>query len=480
MNTSSLTRHPEGSIRELLSIGFPLMISSFAWLLMIFTDRLFLARYSIDALNASAIAGTLAWAVMGGIGMITAMSEVFVAQYNGAKQYEKIGVPVWQMIWASLLSYVVFAPLAFFSSEIFAGNPNGALEAEFFFWLMLFGPSYALMTAFSGFFIGRGKTKILIAIALIANGINIILDRILIFGIDPYVPEMGVTGAAIATCLGNVFQTAVLAVLFWKKEYRVQFGTGRWKICASEMFKCCKVGLPQGIFYGLEVFGWAIFYWMMTSMSKTHITISSVCQSILILISFFFDGLSRAIAAIAGNCIGSRRYDRINRILRSGFILQIGFCIAVSGIFLIDLKTLLNLLFFEHFDPSALGSASIHESIRICLGFAIAYFFFEGIRWVFSGILVAAGDTLFLLAAGGISVWVGLLAPLYFFIVQANRPVEDAWFLALIYSAVVAAIYGLRFRQGAWKTINLLPQAAGQLNERETGIESVSSEDPKN
>src|SRR5271154_819728 len=97
--TTALTSHPEGSIRELWRISFPLMISTFASLLMIFTDRIFLARYSLSDLNASVTAGTLAWAIISGLGMITAMSEVFVAQYNGAKRYDKLGAPVWQMIW---------------------------------------------------------------------------------------------------------------------------------------------------------------------------------------------------------------------------------------------------------------------------------------------------------------------------------------------------------------------------------------------
>ena len=75
-----MTRYPEGSLRELWAISSPLMISTLAMLFMIFTDRIFLAHYSIGALNASVNAGTLAWAFISGIGMITAMSEVFVAQ----------------------------------------------------------------------------------------------------------------------------------------------------------------------------------------------------------------------------------------------------------------------------------------------------------------------------------------------------------------------------------------------------------------
>ena len=116
---TSLTRHPEGSIRELWSISMPLMISTLASLFMIFTDRIFLAHYSLAAMNASVTAGTLAWALMSGIGMITAMSEIFVAQYNGAKQYHRLGVPVWQMIWFSFFSLAFFIPVAIWGAPLF-------------------------------------------------------------------------------------------------------------------------------------------------------------------------------------------------------------------------------------------------------------------------------------------------------------------------------------------------------------------------
>ncbi len=120
---NALTRHPEGSVRELWAISLPLMISTLASLFMIFTDRIFLAHYSIGALNASVTAGTLAWALMAGVGMIAAMSEVFVAQYNGARHYKRLGIPVWQMIWFALFSILFFLPLAmWFSPLIFGGE----------------------------------------------------------------------------------------------------------------------------------------------------------------------------------------------------------------------------------------------------------------------------------------------------------------------------------------------------------------------
>jgi MATE family multidrug resistance protein len=435
------------------------MISAFASLMMIFTDRLFLARYSLDALNASVNAGTLAWALMGGVGMITAMSEIFVAQYNGAGLEKKIGVPVWQMIWFALFSYAIFLPLSIGAPYVFTGDPNADLEAVYFRWLMLFGPSYAMMTAFGGFLIGRGKTKILILLSLIANILNTTLDWLFIFGLPPYIPEMGIKGAAIATCLGYVFQTVMLALIFFKSKNREAFGTNRWKLNLPEFRKCLRVGFPQGVFYGLEIFGWAVFYWLMTSLSVTHITISSICQSLIILFSFFFDGLTKGVATVAGNFIGSKRISLVYYTLRSALMMQMVFSIGIAFLFFVSPKGLIRLLFFDHFDsiPTDNGLDPIMmETLRLCMAFAFIYIFFEGIRWIFSGLLSAAGDTLFLLIAGSLTVWIALLLPVYVIVVRQALSVEYAWALAFIYSLIACLIYGLRLKQGAWKKIDLV------------------------
>lgn len=472
---NSLTRYPEGSIRELWAISLPLMISALASLFMIFTDRIFLAHYSIGALNASVNAGTLAWAIMAGIGMITAMSEVFVAQYNGARHYKRLGIPVWQMIWFALLSMFFFIPMAIWGTPlIFAGDRYAELEIPYFRWLMFFGPSYALLMAFSGFFIGRGKTKVLIWLAIVTNLINIVLDWALIFGVKGWVPELGIQGAAIATCSGYLFESAVLGYLFLSAENRMKFGAAHWRFNWKEMKKCCKVGVPQGIFYFLEVFGWSVFFWMMTDLGEKHITISSICQSFAILLSFFCDGLSRGAAAVAGNFIGSRRYDLVKKVLRSGFVLLTLFSLATAAILVVDPVDTVRLLFIHNPD------ISIQGSLKTCMIFSFIYIFFDGLRWVFSGLLVAAGDTLFLLIAGSLSVWVFLLAPMYFIVVKQNLPVEYAWGLTVLYAALFFVIYSIRFRQGSWQKIDLVtPEQAGSKEDKPAAAAAPMLADPQ-
>jgi MATE family multidrug resistance protein len=322
---------------------------------------------------------------------------------------------------------------------------------------MFFGPSAALMTAFAGFFIGRGKTSIMISLAIIANIINIALDWTLIFGIPGIIPELGIEGAAIATCIGYFFQAAMLACFFLKKKHREQFGTSKWQLNWPEMKKTFRVGVPQGIFCSLEIFGWAVFYWLMTSVSEHHITVSSICQSFLILFSFFYDGLSRGAAAVTGNLIGAGKHHLVAKVLRSGLGLLVLFSLTTALFLVVDPKATTHLLFFNHLDSTGISvNPEFEGALATCLIYSFVYLFFEGCRWLLSGLLVAAGDTFFLLIAGSLSVWLFLLLPIYLFVVRLHLPVEFAWLLTVIYSLMGLAIYWVRFRQGAWQKIDLV------------------------
>jgi MATE family multidrug resistance protein len=112
------------------------------------------------------------------------------------------------------------------------------------------------------------------------------------------------------------------------------------------------------------------------------------------------------------------------------------------------------------------------------LVFAYAYLFFEGVRWVLSGLLVAAGDTLFLLIAGSLSVWVLLLAPIYLIVVRHRLPVEYAWGITIVYSMLLFSIYWIRFKRGAWKKIDLVSPAE-PLPEERAVEEAAQAEAPE-
>ena len=458
MNTQEINN---GSLKEIWKLSLPLMISFLSLFVMIFVDRIFLSFYSTDALNAATSAGTLCWSLILGCSTLASLAEVFVAQYNGAKQYKMIGEPVWQMVWFSAVSILFFFPMAIWGTSLFYGHAHPAnLEYDYFNYTMFFSPPAVLVAALTAFFVGQGKTSIIKWLALLGNVVNIILDPILIFGIKDILDPMGIKGACIATGIGITVQAAVLFYLFLKKENRQNFGTCNWQFKIAPFIRCVKIGLPPAIFVFIELLGWSIFYWMMIKISIEHILVSSICQSILLLFVFFGLGLEKGAAIVAGNLIGAKKTDKVNNVLLSGCKMIGVFSIVIILFFIVYPDFLIN-LFLKN--PQALEShvnltaltdeylASIRSTIRTSLVFIAIYMIIEDIRWLINGILTAAGDTLFLMIVGAACVWLFLLLPTYFFILKPHASIKLAFVIWVVYSVIATSLFYFRFRQGKWK-----------------------------
>jgi len=436
---------------------------------MMFADRLFLSYYSADALSAATSAGTLFWAGSFMCVTFAAMGEVFVAQYNGSKQYQKLGSPVWQMIWFSGLSFIFFFALGSFGSDYFMkiGLMNSN-EVEYFRWNNYYAPWLTLLTAISAFYIGQGKTSIIKWMGVLGNGVNIILDPIFIFGKFGF-PSMGIKGAAIATGIGIIVQVAIIGTLFLRKKNQESFGTGNWRFNKSLFFKCMRVGAPPALFVLFELLGWATFYMMMERISTKHILVASITQSILLLFLFFGLGLEKGAAAIAGNLIGAKKHHEVKRLFWSGIKLSLIFGVVLS-IFLGTFSDFFINLFFKNPDAltgSALGiSPEMLGEVKTALKFAmvtlIIYLTLESVRWLLSGLLTSAGDTFVPMILGLISIWCFILLPTYFFVVIPKAPIERALNIWVFYSFMAATLFLIRFARGKWKEKKLISDGEGE------------------
>jgi MATE family multidrug resistance protein len=448
-----LTKHPSGSLRELWAISLPLMLSMMSGSLMLFLDRLLLAQFSIQALNACMNASVIAAAIQFAFLTTSAISEVFVGQYNGAGKFHKIAEPVWQMIWFSLLSSLVFIPMGLFSGPLFFTDPNYAhLEIDYFKWIMVFGPIFCMSAALSAFYIGRGSVKFVTIVVIFANVLNVVLDLLFIYGLDPIVPAMGIAGAAIATGLSQVVQCGILMYGFLQKKYRVRFNTWNFSFKKETFVQCLKIGLPNSIAHTLEIIAWAVFFRLMTDMGDEYITVVAICQSIFMLFTFIAEGISKGATAIGANLIGAKRWDGVWKLFRSGTkfycaaFLGLGFVLVVDPSLMID----------WFIDPKHENYHAIKEiAISACFWMWV-YFFFDGIHWLVVGLLTAAGDTKFVLWVGGFSAWVFAVLPIYYFIVILGHKADVAWLITAVYGFLVCSIYLWRFKTEKWRTMGTL------------------------
>lgn len=441
----SLTKHKEGSLRELWTLSFPLMLSSFSVLMMVFSDRWFLAQYSTDAHNAVVAATTFGWSFIFGWMSLAGISEVFVAQYIGSGQPKRIGEPVWQMIWVAVISWLFFIPLSMFGTELFFGSgAESVLEREYFSIMLLFGPFYVLYSALCGFFIGQGKTSLITTVVVAANLFNILMDWILIFGVEGWVPSYGVKGAAIATSLATLFQGLILGIVFFNRKNRAECGTAQWRPNFRAMFDCVKIGLPTSIFIVAEILAYGCYYMIMKDKGVSYITVAGISQSMIILFFFFCEGINKATTAIVGNLVGAGRSYLIPKVIKSGLLLNLLFFVFVMVLFVSGTSFVI-----EQFLPLAdpLFVEEIRSSLQLSLIFLAVYIFLDGIRMQFSGVLTACGDTFFLLVSGASLVWLLMWLPVYLLIGKGDAPVEVGALVSSCYCAVACVAYFWRIKR---------------------------------
>lgn len=439
-----LTRYPLGSLRELWAISLPLMISLLSGSMMLFLDRMLLAQASIDFLNACTNAGILAQAIQFPFISTTSIAEVFVGQYNGAGKTEKIGEPVWQMIWLSILTTFVFVPLGLFAgAHIFTDPTYGALENDYFRWILLFGPFFCLATALSTFFIGQGLLKLVTITVVLANVINVGLDLMLI-------PVYGIAGAAIATGISQIFQCIVLFMAFLSRKNRSEKGTALWMLKVKSMWQCLAVGLPNAVAHALEIFGWWVFFRMMTGLGHEYITVVAVAQSIFFLFTFITEAVSKGASAIAANLIGAKRWDLVWKLLRSGLRFYIQVFIVLGLVLVVYPDPMIH-----WFLPVEEGNTHLIQLVKSACLWVWVFFLFDGITWLVVGLLTAAGDTKFVMKVAGVNVWLFALVPIYIFNVTLGHTADVAWFITAFYGLMNAGIFLARFRTEKWRAIQL-------------------------
>jgi multidrug resistance protein, MATE family len=450
----NLTKYPSGSLGELWTISLPLMLSMMSGSLMLFIDRLLLAQFSIDALNACVNASCVGAAIQFMFLTTAAISEVFVGQYNGAGRYHKIAQPVWQMIWFSALTTFIFIPIGIFCGPLFFFDPQYAeFEISYFKWLMFFGPVFCMSIALSAFYIGRGKVKFVTFVVVLANILNIGLDIILIFGFEPFVPSFGIAGAAIATGISQVFQCVILFASFLQAKYRERYGSGNWSFDKKSFMMCLKIGLPNSLAHTFEIIAWVVFFRMMTAVSNEHITVVAICQSIFMLFTFVAEGISKGATAIAANLIGAQKWDLVWKLFRSGVKFYLAAFLVLGLVLVVDPGPMIDWFIGSQ------ASTPEYENIRTiaitaCVWMWV-YFLFDGIHWLVVGLLTASGDTKFVMYVGGLSAWIFAVLPIYYFVNILGYQADTAWLITAVYGCLVCMIYLWRFKSEKWQQAHI-------------------------
>ncbi len=457
---ADLPRDQAGTLRELLRVALPLVISYGSTAMMFVIDRIFLSWDSMDSMAAALPAGVLHFnlAILA-IGTI-AYGNAFIGQYEGAGQHGRVGPVIWQGVYIALaasIAMLVFVPLgpAIFEKIGHDTNVQG-LEVRFFTILCWGTLPLLLDTALAAFFSGRGQTTVVMIVNTIGMTINIGLDYLLIFG-NLGCPRLGIDGAALSTVTAFTCISLMYAgVMFWMYRdgpYRLWVGR---HLDRELLARLLRFGFPSGLQQFLDVACWNMFIQLMGQLGNAQLQATSLVFNLNGGVFIPLLGLGTAVTVLVGHRIGEGRPQLAVRTTWLAGALAGGYTLLFCGVYLFLPELILK--------PYGLAEdAAVRDVVVGLLRFVAFYSFFDAMFVVFNAAIRGAGDTRFALFFS-VSMGVLLLVlPTYIASHFGNAGFTVAWYAVTVYITVLGLGFMARFQQGKWKTMRVIEHTLPEL-----------------
>ena len=458
MNDRTTHSQPHRPYRQVLRISLPLVISMSSTMIMEFTDRVFLANYSLDAIAAALPAGIAAFLFISIFLGTAQYLNVFVAQYVGSGRSQRVGAALWQGIYFSILSAILMVGLSYLAQPLFAfgGHPPEVqvLEAIYFKVLCLGSGIYIWGTALSCFFSGRGQTRLVMVITLIGTLFNIPLDYALINGIW-FFPQWGIFGAGIATVMSWSLVSLIFAfMVFTQKNDRVFKVLSHRAFDANLFGRLMRYGIPSAIQFSLDIFAFTFFIFMVGRIGKLELAATNVVFSINSLAFMPLMGFSLGTSTLVGQALGRNQVPEAIAATRATIHIVLVYISLLFVFFLVFPGPLLEL--FRPQDAASENFAAISDIGTVLLRFVSAYIFFDALYIVCIGVLKGAGDTRFIMLSIGILSVVVMILPLVIGVHIFGAGLYFAWSCAtgFVFTLFITSYW--RYRQGRWKDVRVI------------------------
>ncbi len=335
----------------MLSMGIPMIISMVLQAFYNIVDSIFvsnIAEHGEEALNALTLAfpvQTLMIAISIGTGV---GANALIAKSLGQKDPEKASRTVGNVVFMMAVIYAVFVLFGIFGVGPYIGSQTKNeviydMAVDYLRICCIVSLGIPVFSGFEKILQAEGNALYSTISQVIGAVLNIILDPIFIYGWLG-LPEMGVTGAALATVIGQV-ASAVAGLIFhlWKDkdiQNHARFLKPSWKLI-REIYA---IGLPAILSQALMSVMTYGMNLILGGISETMVTAYGLYYKIQQFVLFAAFGLRDAITPIVsfshgmGNrkrIIGGIRYGMLYTliIMAAGLVIIEAFARPFSGVF---------------------------------------------------------------------------------------------------------------------------------------------------
>lgn len=432
--------------KAIFLLAIPMVLEMIMESVFAVVDIFFVSKLGADAVATVGITEsvlTLVYAIAFGFAMGT---TALVSRRIGEKRHREASAEGYQaIITGVIVSLMIAVPGMVFAKDLLRAMGASAEIVNNYssYTTLMFGGNLVIMLLFinNAIFRGAGDAAIAMRVLWLANGLNLILDPQLIFGWGPF-PEMGITGAAVATNIGRGVAVVYQLYILFRGSGRINLNGLKFEINWEKIMHLINIsagGIGQSL---IATTSWIFMIRIISNFGSEAIAGYTIAIRIIIFLLLPSWGLSNAAATLVGQNLGANRADRAE-----SSVWKVSF---VNMIFL-GLMSILFILFPEWFIRLFTDEAVLIRIGSECLRIVSYGFVFYGLGMVMVQSFNGAGDTKMPTLFNFIAFWM-IEIPLAWYLAIALGLEQRGVFYAIIVAETFMSLLALYFfRRGKWK-----------------------------
>ena len=447
-NEYDYTNGPINKAVVLLSI--PMVLEMAMESLFAIVDIFFVAKLGANAISAVGLTEaviTLIYAIAFGFGLaVTAV----ISRRVGEKNTDAAAVTAVQVLLLTLVVSILLGLVGLLYSEDllgFMGAEQEVVDVGVDYTRIMLVFSVTIMTLFivSSVFRGAGNPIIAMRALWLANGLNIVLDPCFIFGYGPF-PELGVTGAAVATNIGRGAGSVYLLYHLVAGNERIKIQwlhiCVSWKII-SNLVQVSIGGIGQMI---IATASWVLLMRLVSEFGSIAVAGYTIAIRIVIFAMLPAWGISNAAATLVGQNLGAKSAGRAEQSVWVALAYTAAYMFLVAIVMMVCREALIG-FFNQNTNIISVGS-------QVLLIFSIAFTFF-GMGMVLTQALNGAGDTATPTWINFICFWLFQIPFAYFTSITLNWGPAGVFIAVALSDTFIFLLALWQFRLGKWKTMQV-------------------------
>ncbi len=432
--------------RAILLLSIPMVLEMAMESVFAVVDIFFVSRLGANAVAAVGLTEsllTIVYALAMGLGI---GATALVARRIGEKDPEGAAHAAVQAILLAIgISIVLGTVGSLLATRLLAlmGATPEVIEMGTGYARIMLGGEAAIIVLFvvNAIFRGAGDAAIAMRVLWLANLINIVLAPCLIFGLGPF-PQLGVTGAAVATTTGRSIGALFALWRLGRPDGRIPVGRRHLRLDLPVMGQIVRLAGSATVQMLIGTASWTALARILAVFGSPVLAGYTVAMRVVVFAILPSYGMSNAAATLVGQALGAGKPERAEKAVWKACLYNLAFLGFVGALFVILAGPIVRLF---STDPEVVRHGAMALRV-VALGFPL-YAFGMVLTQAFNG----AGDT-------WTPTWINLAVfwafeiPLAYLLAHTFGfgPTGAFWAITLSFS-LLAVVSGIIFRRGKWK-----------------------------